>query len=163
MTAPSHRQAPRYTSEPDPHRKFELTVARREDVRRLAASGPPDDELPPVHATKGDPRYPATTDLRHVLAFFIELLLHLSVGAAVLFLVAQQKDIRIGLLAGVGAFFALSIIDRIIVQRIFHASVGKMITGLYLIRDDNGEAPTVGPLVKEWFRSIGAALSLLNT
>src|ERR1044072_9045604 len=94
MTAPWSRPTPRYTSEPDPDRKFELTVARREDVRRLAELGPPDFELPPIHGGRPDSRYPATTGLRHVLAFFIDLVLHAGPAAAVGFVVvAQQSEV----------------------------------------------------------------------
>lgn len=162
MTAPSSRPAPRYTSEPDPDRKLELTVARREDVRRLAEFGAPDQVLPPVHGGRQDPRYPATTDLRHVLAILIDLVLHLGTAVVVAFVLAAKQSETAGILAGAGVFFALSIVDRIIVQRLFRATVGKMITGLYVIRDDTGGPPTVWSLTREWFQSIGAVLSGLN-
>lgn len=162
MTAPSSRQAPRYTSTPDPRRKAELTVARREDVRRLAEFGPPAEELPPVHGRRGDPRYPGPTSLRHLLAFLIDLVLHLGIAAAVAVALAMRQDIQTGVLGGIGAFFGSSILDRIVVQRIFHATAGKMITGLRVIRDDDGGPPTLWLLVKEWFLGIFFAVSMLN-
>jgi RDD family protein len=160
---PSSRQAPTHPSEPDLVREFELNVVRRADVRKPAEFGSPHVELPPEHGKKGDPRYPSTSDLRHLVAILIDLVLHLGIAVVVFFVLAQRQEAGTSLLVGIGVFFGLSILDRIVVQRICHATVGKLITGVCLIRSDTGGPPTVWSLVKEWFRSIFTALSLLNS
>lgn len=160
MTAPSNQQAPRYSSPPDPDRTFELATVRRRDVRKLAESGPPDAELPPVHAAGRDPRYPSSRRLRRVFSFVIDLVVHLVIGMVVLG--SAPMDPAFALLAGVGAFFAASILDRIVLQRICRATVGKLITGLRVIRDDTGGPPTVWALVKDWLFGVLAVLFMAN-
>lgn len=166
MTAPSSRQAPPHPSAPDLVRKFELTVVRRADVRRLAQFGPPPvelaAELPAAHGKKNDPRYPSTSDLRHMVAILIDLALHFGIAAVAFFVLAQRQPANTSLLAGVGVFFGLSLLDRIVVQRLCHATAGKLITGVCLVRDDTGGPPTVWSLVKEWFLSIVTALAFLS-
>jgi hypothetical protein len=153
MTAPSKRQAPKPTSA-----GFGLKTVRRADVRRLAKSGPPAGELPPKHAAKGDPRYPRPRRLRQVFAFTIDLVVHLGIGIPVAVAPISVQNPVITLLAVVGGFLGLSILDRIVVQRIFHATIGKMITGLCMIRDDTGGPPTVGSLIMAWLGGFFAIL-----
>jgi hypothetical protein len=161
MTAPSSRQTPRATDRPNPRRDFELTIVRRADVRRLAASGPPPGWLPAVHATEGDRRYPRPRRLRQGFAITIDLVLHFGVAIAVTVALITRLDGPIALGAGVGTFFALSILDRIVLQRMCQATVGKLLTGVCLIRNDTGGPPTTRSLVGAWFMGVIAIVATL--
>jgi hypothetical protein len=161
MTAPSSRQAPRSADRPNPRRDFDLTIVRRADVRNLAVSGPPAGWLPPVHATEGDRRYPSRRRLRQGFAFTIDLVVHFGVAIAVVVALLARLDGPVALGAGVGTFFALSILDRIVLQRMCQATVGKLLTGLCLIRNDTGGPPTTRSLVGAWFMGFIAVVATL--
>jgi len=161
MTAPSRRSAPKSTGEPEDGDNFALTVVRRADVRRLAESGPPMGWLPKVHGTDGDRRYPGRRTLRRRLAFTIDLVLHIGIAVAVIVALAARLGIGVALGAGFGAFLALSILDRIVLQRSCQATVGKLLTGVCLIRSDTGGPPTTKSLVVAWFMSLIAIVATL--
>ncbi|MBF6060973.1 RDD family protein [Nocardia terpenica] len=48
----------------------------------------------------------------------------------------------------------LSFVDRVVVQRLFHATVGKLLFGLVTIRPEDGGWPGFGRLVKVWLGSL---------
>lgn len=154
MTAPSRRSARNSTTEPNARGNFALTLVRRADVRRLATSGVPAGWLPPVHATEGDRRYPSPRRLRQGFAFAIDLVLHLGLGIAVGIALAGRLGAPVALGVGAGTFLALSILDRIVLQRLCAATVGKLVTGVCLIRTDTGGPPTTKSLVSAWFMGV---------
>ena len=61
----------------------------------------------------------------------------------------------------VGVFVAVSLVDRIFVQWAFRATVGKLLTGLCVIRDDTGGRPTLWSLIKDWLSSVLATIVML--
>lgn len=134
-------------------RKFELTPVRRRDARRLREFGPPFGmELPPKHGGKDDPRYPSKAGLRTVLGFAIDLLV-VHVGGAVAVGLAFAHVPRLSsyaVLAGIGAFVALSLVHRTLLQWAFGTTLGKALCGLVMIRDDTGGRPTLWSLAKAW-------------
>lgn len=133
--------------------RYDLTWARRRDIRRLRDDGqPPGAPLPPVHAERGDPRYPSPHDLRTVISFIIDFLVHAGIGA-VTFAAVDAPPAR-AFLAAAGAFLAASIIDRIVVQWAMQATVGKALLGIATIRDDTGGRPPFWKLVKQWFGGV---------
>ena len=144
-------------------RGFALVGVRRRDARRLREFGPPPGTaLPAKHGGKDDPRYPSPHTLRYGLGVIVDLILHLA--CAVLVVVAAARDhalpIAAIVLAGPVTFIAVSMIHRILVQRIVHTTLGKALTGVEYIRDDTGGAPTAGALTKAWF--FGALMVILN-
>lgn len=151
MTAPSRRPASNSPAEQNARDEFALTTVRRADVRRLARSGPPPGWLPRWHATEGDRRYPGTRRLRKGFAFAIDLVLHLGLGVAVIVALAGRLGAPVALGVGIATFLAASILDRIVLQRLCGATVGKLITGVCLIRTDTGGPPTTKSLVVAWF------------
>lgn len=148
-------------------RKLTLTSVRRVDAHRLKTAGPPPGQLPGQHGGRHDPRYPSPATLRVVLAFLVDLVVHAGGGAALGFAAARVPSIDLttgkAVLIGVAAFLVLSLVDRVVVQRIFQATVGKLITGLVIVRADNGERPSTGLLLKRWLAGVGELLSLLST
>ncbi|MBE1465633.1 hypothetical protein [Kibdelosporangium phytohabitans] len=56
-----------------------MTSVRRRDLHQpVMATG----EVPAVHGAKDDPRYPSTRSIRMVLAFLIDLVVHIGSGSA---------------------------------------------------------------------------------
>ncbi|HET9138315.1 RDD family protein [Actinophytocola sp.] len=144
-------------------RTFELTAVRSRDLRRLREYGPPPGAvLPEKHGGKDDPRYPSPTTLRWGLAVAIDLLLHLHFAVVAVVAVSRVPDVSLGLLllAGPATFIAVSILHRVFVQRMLHATLGKAVTGIRYVRDDTGGRPTLGSLARTWFT--GALAAVLN-
>ena len=142
---------------------FALVPVRRRDVRRLREYGPPPGvTLPAKHRDEGDPRYPSPHRLRYGLGFLVDLVLHLACAVAVLLAVARDPTVSLGvlLLAIPVTFIAVSIVHRIFLQRVFHATLGKALTGLRVIRDDTGGPPTLWSLTKAWL--IGTVMVILG-
>ncbi len=135
-------------------RKFKLVVVRSRDVRALREFGPPFGfELPAKHGGPDDPRYASPQDLRKVVGFTLDLVLHLACAVGVFVVLSRNATLSnafVLLLAAPAAFLAASIIDRIFVQRVFHTTIGKAIVGLRFIRDDTGGPPTLWSLTKAW-------------
>lgn len=150
MTAPSKRQQ----KPTNAGRSFGLQVVRRADVRRLAESGPPRGWLPKAHADLGDPRYPRPRRLRKALAITIDIVVHLAIGIAVGIAVGAKQAPAAAVFVAIGAYLVLSILDRIVLQRLCQATVGKLLTGVRVIRDDTGGAPTTGSLVLAWLGGV---------
>lgn len=141
---------------------FALVTVRRRDVRRLLESGPPRGvALPAKHGGDDDPRYPSPHSFRFGLGFTIDLVLHLACAVGMV-VVSRDHTLPFGviLLAGPATFVAVSIVHRVIVQRVAHTTLGKALTGVQYLRDDTGGAPTLGALTKAWFT--GALMAILN-
>ncbi|WP_370950015.1 RDD family protein [Amycolatopsis sp. cg5] len=129
----------------------ELLVVRRRDVRRLPSVDQAGlGSLP--RGYKRDPRYPSPRRFRQWLAFPIDMLAHVA-GAAAVGAAAFAKGMSGGMLILVLflAFVGFSFADRVFLQRACGATVGKLLTGLCVIRCDTGERPTVRLLIRQWF------------
>lgn len=116
---------------------------------------------PKRHGGKEDPRYPSPRMLRRTLAFFLDWVIHVGcgVGAAIAVspefstdAVARQDWSHLGVnpVVAVGFFLVASAFDRIIVQSIFHTTIGKALFGLVVIRPQDGKYPSFGRLLAVW-------------
>lgn len=104
-----------------------------------------------VHGAARDPRYPSPRELRKVLSFGLDLVLHLAIGAGVAAaLMRLRQPAAVGVVAGLVGFVVASAVHRIVVQRLTSATLGKAITGLRIIRDDTGGPATTGLLILQW-------------
>lgn len=133
---------------------FQLVVVRGRDVRALREFGPPFGvELPAKHGGADDARYTSPKDLRRAVGFTLDLALHLACAVAAFVLLSRNATLDnayLLLVAAPAAFLAASIVHRIFVQRVFHTTIGKALTGLRFIRDDTGGPPTLWSLTKAW-------------
>ncbi|GLY69175.1 RDD family protein [Amycolatopsis taiwanensis] len=147
--------------------RFDVESVRRRDVRRLRQYGPPPGvSFPAKHGRASDPRYPSPSSFRFGVGFAIDLLLHLAAAVGTLGALAGLPNVPFWypLLGGVGAYVALSIINRIFVQWAFQATVGKALVGLCMIRDDTGGRPTLWSLTKLWlFGLFGTIVNVLTS
>ncbi|WP_176968901.1 RDD family protein [Amycolatopsis xylanica] len=140
-------------------RKYELTTVRRSDLRNPAVvTGP----LPATHGADNDPRYPSPKTLRNVVAIIIDLVVHLGVGVAVGLVAKQRLPGSPWVLYALLAFIAASIVHRIFLHRVFGATLGKALTGVRLIRDDNGGRPGLWALTRFWLVSLLTCISAFN-
>lgn len=106
--------------------------------------------------------------LRRGVALVLDLVLHALVGAVVgvLVYIVQTAGQSVPPNAAEGtagvavipAWLVFSFVHRTAIQARFHATFGKWMTGLCVVRPDDGTWPSFGYLVKAWFRSAGAAL-----
>jgi len=116
---------------------------------------PPTAEIPDKHGDSGDPRYPSPRDLRQAIAFVVDWCLHIAVGLVAMTVCMDIPSVAdwaaLALFVG---WIAASLLHRVVAQRIFHATLGKALTGLCVIRPSDGSWPTLGYLLKWWL--IGA-------
>ncbi len=112
-------------------------------------------QIPDKHGESHDPRYPSPRDLREVIAFVLDWCLHIAVGLVAMTVCMDIADVAdwaaLALFIG---WIAASLLQRVVAQRIFHATLGKALTGLCVIRPSDGSWPTLGYLLKWWL--IGA-------
>ncbi|MFI6171822.1 RDD family protein [Nocardia sp. NPDC051052] len=133
--------------------------------------GPPEEPKP--YGRKGDVRYPSPRMLRRVLAFVLDWLIHLGcgVGAAIAVspgfapdAIARRDWQHIGVnpVVAVGFFLAASAIDRIIIQSIFHTTIGKALFALVVIRPEDGAYPSFGRLLAVWLFDVYLPLAIFG-
>lgn len=133
--------------------------------------GPPEEATP--YGRKGDVRYPSPRMLRRVLAFVLDWLIHVGcgVGAAIAVTPGFAPDaiarhdwqhIGVNPVVVLGFFLAASAIDRIIIQSIFHTTIGKALFGLVVIRPQDGEYPSFGRLLAVWLFHIYLPLAIFG-
>lgn len=103
-----------------------------------------------------DPRYPSPRRLRRFLAFLIDVAVHVGGAVAAYESLAWLPEDAYGLaiVAAVMMYIGLSFVHRTFIQRLCHATVGKALTGLYVIRDDTGAPATLGLLTAQWFTGV---------
>ncbi|MEV4316891.1 RDD family protein [Actinocrispum sp. NPDC049592] len=136
-------------------KSVELVAVRSRDLRKPPTAS---SWLPPEHGGHGDPRYPSPTGRRAFWSFVLDMIVHLGLAFGVAVGVAHGKFTDGWLIAGVtlAGFVGFSIVDRIIVQWALQATVGKLITGLRLIRKDNGGRAPLWVYVRDWLlRTLG--------
>lgn len=147
------------TAKKPPEENKELLVVRRRDVERL-----PYLDLPGLSSLQRgyprDPRYPSPRRFRQWLAFLIDLVVHSGVAfmAGMAAFVADVPGVVLLVVLVLG-FVVASLADRVFLQRVCGATFGKLLTGLCVIRCDNGERPTLPLLIRQWL--IGVFLMIL--
>ncbi|QBJ95202.1 hypothetical protein ERC79_03935 [Rhodococcus sp. ABRD24] len=116
---------------------------------------PTPDHPPSKHGEADDPRYPSPRQLRQVIAFVVDLFLHIAVGVVAMIVCLDIPAVAdwAPLALPIGWILA-SLLQRVVAQRIFHTTIGKALTGLCVIRPSDGQWPTLGYLLKWWL--IGA-------
>ncbi|MFE9325696.1 hypothetical protein ACIHDR_30650 [Nocardia sp. NPDC052278] len=104
---------------------------------------------PQYHGDKNDPRYPSPRELRGNTAAFFDIALHAGLAGAV----ANTAVSGLGwvVLIFMVTYAVLSFVHTVIVQRIIHATIGKALLGLVVIRGEDGRWPTFGNLVRGYF------------
>ncbi|AII04829.1 RDD family protein [Rhodococcus opacus] len=106
--------------------------------------------------------------LRRGVALVLDLALHALVAAVVgvIVYVVQTAGQSVPPNAAEGtagfavipAWLVFSFVHRTALQARFHATFGKWMTGLCVVRPEDGTWPNFGYLVKAWFRSAFAAV-----
>ncbi|WP_112302261.1 RDD family protein [Rhodococcus wratislaviensis] len=106
--------------------------------------------------------------LRRGVALVLDLALHALVAAVVgvIAYVVQTAGQSVPPNAAEGtagfavipAWLVFSFVHRTAIQARFHATFGKWMTGLCVVRPEDGTWPNFGYLVKAWFRSAVAAV-----
>ncbi len=106
--------------------------------------------------------------LRRGVALVLDLALHALVAAVVgvIVYVVQTAGQSVPPNAAEGtagfavipAWLVFSFVHRTAIQARFHATFGKWMTGLCVVRPEDGTWPNFGYLVKAWFRSAVAAV-----
>ncbi|MFR9751109.1 RDD family protein [Nocardia sp. 004] len=123
------------------------------------------------HGSADDTRYPSSRKLRRFCAFVVDWTIHIScgIGAAVLVSPAfsldavtrlDWKHTGVNVLALAGFWSVASVTDRVVVQAIFHTTVGKAVFGLCVITPEDGSFPSFGRLLKVWFVDLYMAIAL---
>ncbi|MEU4598224.1 RDD family protein [Nocardia sp. NPDC023988] len=108
---------------------------------------------------------------RRVLAFALDWVLHAGVGFGAAIVVgtefalgpAVQLDwASLSFSPGVAAagWVVASVFDRVIVQAIFHTTVGKAVFGLCVVRPDDGTHPGFGRLLAVWLVDLYLAFAV---
>ncbi len=144
-------------------KSIELVAVRSRDLRQPWNGTA--TWLPEAHGGYGDPRYPTPIGRRPVLSFILDMIVHLALGFAVAVAVAHFMFTDVWLLVGVTlvGFVGLSIVDRIIVQWATQATVGKLLTGLRLIRKDNGDRAPFWVYIRDWLLGTLGLVAFLSS
>lgn len=101
---------------------------------------------------KDDRRYPSPRTLRRVCAFAFDWLLHFGTAAAVV--IFGKGVIPLAGAVALGAWLTTSFVNRVILQGVFHTTVGKALFGLCVIQPGDGLFPSYGRLTKVWFMTL---------
>ncbi|UFS95473.1 RDD family protein [Nocardia huaxiensis] len=90
--------------------------------------------------------------LRRLLAFCVDWALHLGVAAAVI--LSDLSNLTLVPLALLVVWPTVSFLHRTVFQWLFHATIGKLLFGLVIIRPEDGGWVGFPMLVRLWFRGI---------
>jgi hypothetical protein len=142
-------------------KSIELAMVRHRDLRQPAWVGSRED-LPAEHGDREDPRYPSPKSWRIVVSFILDLLIHLSLAYAAGLAYVHEKPDSSQLLVTALAFVLLSIVDRVFLQWALQATVGKLLTGLRLIRKDTGGRGTLWVYIRDWLFGVVAIFGVLS-
>ncbi len=133
----------------------------------------PVDDEPKSHGARDDPRYPSPRRLRRACALLLDWILHLGCGLGAAIAVSPElspdaiarhdwQHLGVNPLAIAGFWAAASVVDRVVIQSVFHTTVGKAIFGLTIIRPDDGTHPSFGRLLKVWVVDLFLFISALG-
>ncbi|MGW0179193.1 RDD family protein [Nocardia sp. NPDC003345] len=104
-------------------------------------------------------------ELRYTLvtvALIVDMVLHIAVGVAVWYSFEHSPEPPWNpIMSGVLAAIAASFLHRTFIQRLIRTTLGKLLFGLRLRRED-GSYPTLGQLIEQWFIGIFGALEILT-
>ncbi|MBF6172616.1 RDD family protein [Nocardia blacklockiae] len=120
---------------------------------------------PVRHGRLSDPDYPSPRKLRRVLAFVVDVAIHLACGigggiaaspgfSAAALRAADWKHLGVNTGAVVGLWLLASFVNRVVVQAVFHTTVGKALFGLVILRPDTGKLPGFGRLLAAWLLNV---------
>ncbi|QLY31908.1 RDD family protein [Nocardia huaxiensis] len=117
--------------------------------------------MPAKYGADGDPRYPSPRKLRRSIAFFVDWILHLGiVGAIIVFAPHSALTLALAVLV---VWPLVSFLHRTAFQGLFHATLGKLLCGLVIIRQQDGGWVQFSTLVRFWFRGFYiTVLSLMS-
>ncbi len=147
---------------------FSTQYEMRHENERVAMRRPSDqqeEQKPKRHGAINDPDYPSPRKLRRTLAFALDLLIHLAIGATMAVVTAPESE-RYALLhrdwhhmwpiplLAIVYFAAASFANRVIIQAIFHTTIGKAVFGLVTLRPDTGHYPSFGRLLTMWLMHV---------
>ncbi|WP_433624387.1 hypothetical protein [Nocardia sp. CA-120079] len=104
---------------------------------------------PRYHGASDDPRYPSPRELRGNAAAFFDIALH--AGATIAVAKTTVSGLGMVILVFAATYAALSFAHTVIVQRVTHATIGKALFGLVVIRGQDGGWPTFADLVRGYF------------
>ncbi|MEU7143068.1 RDD family protein [Nocardia sp. NPDC046473] len=158
------------TSRRDPDTSYEL-VRKDGSLAMRPVGGPPEEATP--YGRKGDVRYPSPRMLRRVIAFALDWLIHVGCGVSAAIAVTpgftadaiahhDWQHVGVNPVVVVGFFLVASAFDRIIIQSIFHTTIGKAVFGLVVIRPQDGKYPSFGRLVAVWLFHIYLPLGIFG-
>lgn len=141
-----------------------MSFLRGAGKRLVKAVTKPPDPRPRFHGDDPDPRYPSSRELRRFFAPFIDVALHAGITLAAVHEVEKHVDrgLALGGLA-ILIFLAVSFVHTVILQRIFRATLGKIICGVVFIRKEDGSYPSFSDLLGWYFvRGIYAILMAIT-
>ncbi|MFC9433986.1 RDD family protein [Nocardia sp. NPDC057030] len=78
----------------------------------------------------------------------------MHVGAAVAVLVAGNGRIPLVGVFAVSAWLTASFLNRVVIQAVFHTTIGKALFDLRAITPDEGRFPSFGRLTKNWLLNL---------
>ncbi|RJO72225.1 hypothetical protein D5S18_24000 [Nocardia panacis] len=141
------------------------------EQERLVAEYPEQSE-PRRHGALSDSGYPSPRRLRRTLAFAFDWVFHIACGFAAMVLatphfvdvIAHRDWSRfdpqfVWVFPG---WVAASILDRTVVQAVFHTTVGKGVFGLVVLRPEDGGYPSFWRLLKVWLFHLYLPLTILG-
>lgn len=113
----------------------------------------------------GGPSYPSPRRVRRALAFVIDFGIHL--GAAYLVATVGSAGLPPGspkpIAVPIVTWILVSFVHRTVVQSIYHATLGKWLLGLCVVRPADGRWPTFGVLVRSWILGFVAFILFQDT
>lgn len=132
-------------------------------------SGSP--ENPVRHGGLDDERYPSPRTLRRISAFVLDWLIHAAcgIGAGIAVSPAFSPDavrsldwrhLGVNPVAVIGFWLAASAVNRVLIQSVFHTTIGKALFGLVILRPDNGKYPLFGKLLGVWIVDLYMSIAL---
>ncbi|RDI64442.1 RDD family protein [Nocardia pseudobrasiliensis] len=163
----------------DPQRYGIISRPGGGDLRYAYKSEPlprqPDEptEGRPRYGRLSDTRYPSPRKLRRTLAFALDLVIHIGCGVAVAVVTAPEfsaaafrhtnwQHLTVNGLTISVFFLAASFIDRVVIQSIFHTTVGKAVFGLIVLRPDTGLSPSFSRLLAAWLLNIWLPIAVVG-
>ncbi|WP_225731245.1 MULTISPECIES: RDD family protein [unclassified Nocardia] len=110
------------------------------------------------HGGEGDPRYPSPRELRKFLAACVDVAVHVLPPFALLFAATHghhtPKQFITLFAAALGTFVVVTFVHMTVIQGIAHATLGKALFGLVVIRRSDGSWPTFGNLARRWIGGV---------
>ncbi|MFE9582272.1 RDD family protein [Nocardia sp. NPDC006044] len=138
--------------------EYELTREGSHPAMKLVGEAP---EAAKPFGRKGDSRYPSPRMLRRTLAFLLDWVIHVGCGVGAAVAVSPEfsmdaaarhdwSQLGVNPVVAIGFFLAASAFDRIVIQSIFHTTIGKALFGLVVVRPQDGKYPSFGRLLAVW-------------